>query len=109
MKDKNPNEGAPGAEGTPPAGAVNGAEETVLANLRRENAELRETVERAGAEINRLQAEVNQLRRQDGVPQELEELVKEKLAAGLPREQAIEVARAQIAWDREQEKAAKKK
>ena len=42
-------------------------------------------------------------------PSRLEELVAEKVAAGLPHDTATEVAKRQIAWDAEQAEAAKKK
>lgn len=79
----------------------------VLDNIKRENAELRNINEKAGAEIEKLRTEITELRRQDngGLPKELEELVKEKMAAGLPRATALESARNQIAWDKEQKKA----
>lgn len=39
----------------------------------------------------------------------LEELVADKVAAGLPHDTATEVAKRQLAWDAEQAEAAKKK
>ena len=43
-----------------------------------------------------------------GIPEELHALVKEKRAAGLDFKTAVEAARNQLAWDKEQEKAEKK-
>jgi len=66
------------------------------------------TIEQLEAENAALRAQ-NRALANPGVPEEIEEMVKEKVAAGLTREQAIEVAKAQIAWDAElakQEKAA---
>lgn len=39
----------------------------------------------------------------------LDQMVAEKVAAGLPHDTATEVAKRQIAWDAEQAEAAKKK
>lgn len=44
-----------------------------------------------------------------GIPEELREMVREKRAAGLDLKSALESARNQLAWDKEQEKAEKKK
>ena len=81
--------------GTPPEPSFE------LENLRRENAELREA-NKALAESRKVAG---------GLTPDQEKFVKERMAVGLTREQALEVLRSQEAWDKElakQEKASKK-
>lgn len=69
--------------------------------LAAENANLRAEVERLKSKLSESAAAVD-------FPEEVKALVREKLAAGLSREQALEVAKAQVAWDLEQTKKTKK-
>lgn len=61
--------------------------------------EIKEANRRAGEEIERLEKPRNA-----GLPANVAKLVEEKVAAGLPREIALEVAQRQVAQDAAQEK-----
>lgn len=70
----------------------------------------KQIIEEQAAEIATLKKQLAEAKAdQGGIPEELRELVREKRAAGLDTKTAIEAARNQLAWDKEQEKAEKKK
>lgn len=85
-----------------------GTSDSQRIELERQNGSLRKSLDDANKRVAELQAQIATA----GIPEELKEMVKIKMAAGLPQVDAIESARVQYEYDLElaaKEKAAKAK
>ena len=77
--------------------------EEKIKQLEAANAALTEENKKLKAEI----ADYRELAAATQLPEAIEKAVREKVRAGLTREQALEVVRSQALWDEEQKKTAK--